>query len=213
MDREEMASIARDGWGTVAPAYVQALFHELDHKPFDRERLDGFATAVLSGTTTIDIGCGPGHVGLYLSERGVTVLGLDLSPPMIAEARRIQPDAQFAVGNVLVLEMPDETFGGALAMYSLINLVREDLPVAMREIFRVLKPGSPFLMSVHRGEDRLVAEQIFDQPVRMVVTLFEPDEVRAAAARAGFVIDAVEVRGPYETEFQHERVYLRAHRP
>jgi ubiquinone/menaquinone biosynthesis C-methylase UbiE len=49
---------------------------------------------------------------------------LDLSPQMIAEARKIQPEAAFEVGNVLQLPMADGTFGGALAMYSLINLVR-----------------------------------------------------------------------------------------
>ncbi len=213
MDRDQMAAMARDGWGKVASAYVDQLFNELENKPFDRERLETFAAGVQPGTTVVDIGCGPGHVGLFLRQLGVDVLGIDLSPEMIAEARKLAPQARFEVGNVLELAAGDETFAGALAMYSLINLLREDLPVALAEIFRVLIPGSAFLMAVHRGSEEIVAEEIFDKPVHMVATLFEAEEVRAAAESAGFVIDHLEMRGPYETEYQSERVYLRAHRP
>ena len=213
MDRDEMAAIARDGWGAVADSYVEHLFDELDHKPFDRERLDAFAASIPCGAQAIDIGCGPGHIGLYLRKRGVDIVGLDLSPSMIDEAQKIQPEAEFVVGNVLKLDMADSAFGGALAMYSLINLVRQDLPLAMAEIFRVLRPGAPFLMAVHRGQDQLVADELFGRPLRMVVTLFAPDEVREAAESAGFVVDLLEVRGPYETEYKHDRIYLRAHRP
>ena len=40
----------------------------------------------------IEVGCGPGHVTAYLAEAGADATGLDLSPGMVAEARRRFPD-------------------------------------------------------------------------------------------------------------------------
>ena len=54
----------------VAKPYGEQFFHELDRKPFDRELLDRFAARGRGRGRMCDVGCGPGHVGRYLVERG-----------------------------------------------------------------------------------------------------------------------------------------------
>jgi len=71
----------------VAGAYAERYFTELERKPFDRELLDRFAADLRGRGPVCDLGCGPGHVGRYLAERGVEVIGVDLSPGMVALAR------------------------------------------------------------------------------------------------------------------------------
>ncbi len=52
-----------DSYDAVADEYVRQILHELEHKPFDRERLDRFVCDVRSGGTVADIGCGPMREG------------------------------------------------------------------------------------------------------------------------------------------------------
>lgn len=207
--RDEMERIALR-WGRVAREYAQELWNELDGKPFDRDRLDAFARRVGSEQTVLEVGCGPGQIGAYLADRGVRVVGLDLAPEMVAMAQELRPDSEFIQGNVLDLPFADDHFDGAVAMYSLINLARSDLVVALKEIHRVLRPGSPLQIGLHQGDDLLRADEIFGRQVEMVVTLFRPDEVRDALVAAGFRVEVVESRDPYEMEHDRPRLYATA---
>ena len=96
----------------VAEEYVRRIFHELDHKAFDRELLDQFADQVRTAGPVYDLGCGPEHVTRYLKERGVRVTGLDLSAAMVDQARRLNPDSEFVRGDMTALEVPTGTLAG-----------------------------------------------------------------------------------------------------
>ena len=82
-----------DTYDAIAEDYETAIADELDRKPFDRALLDDLATR-LAGPVA-DIGCGPGHVGRYLADRGVDVIGVDVSEGMLAVARRRNPRLRF----------------------------------------------------------------------------------------------------------------------
>jgi hypothetical protein len=79
----------------VAEEYVQRIFDELQHKPLDRELLDRLIVDVQGLGPICDLGCGPGHVARYLHERGADVVGVDLSPGMVEQARRLNPGIPF----------------------------------------------------------------------------------------------------------------------
>jgi trans-aconitate methyltransferase len=105
----------RSGYDTVCDEYVTRFLHELDHKPFDRAQLDRFAEAVSAAGPVADVGCGPGHVSRYLHERGVDVVGIDLSPQMIARARELHPGIRFETGDMLALDVEDSAWAGIAA--------------------------------------------------------------------------------------------------
>ena len=97
--RDEAVVAAYDA---VATAYAAELADELDAKPFDRWLLE--RVAALAGDGPIaDVGCGPGHVALYLAAAGADVTGFDLSPAMVAEASRRYPELAFAVADLRAL--------------------------------------------------------------------------------------------------------------
>ena len=83
----------RASYDLVADEYGRRIFDELQHKPLDRQLLDRFAESVRDVGPACDMGCGPGHVARYLHERGVRVCGVDLSPAMVEQARRLTPAA------------------------------------------------------------------------------------------------------------------------
>ena len=111
MDTETTNNL-KASYDRIAPQYVEHIYGELAHKPLDRALLDRFADAVRSHGQVCDMGCGPGHVARYLHERGVDVLGMDLSPGMVAEARRLNPGIAFHEGSMLALDEADNAWAG-----------------------------------------------------------------------------------------------------
>jgi SAM-dependent methyltransferase len=109
----------QNSYNEVAEEYVARIFHELEHKPLDREMLDRFAANVSDLGPVCDLGCGPVHVARYLHGRGVNVFGVDLSPRMVEQARQLNPGIAFQQGNMLSLEAENGAWGGIVAFYSL----------------------------------------------------------------------------------------------
>jgi SAM-dependent methyltransferase len=110
-----------------------------------------FAGLVRSGGSdgaVLDAGCGPGQWTDHLDRNGIRAYGIDLSPAMIAIARRYRPDLRFEVGSIFQLEAPDESVPGILAHFSLIHTPSEILSEVLAEFARVITPGGCLLVGV-----------------------------------------------------------------
>lgn len=96
---------------------------------------------VKPGERVFDLACGTGDIAFEAARRGATVVGLDITPRMIELARRKPEGAGGAwmVGDMLALPAADATFDVVTTGYGLRNVV--DLPRALAEIHRVLRPG------------------------------------------------------------------------
>lgn len=195
----------------IAEPYAEAFFDELERKPFDRDLLDRFARSV--NGPVCDLGCGPGHVTAYLALRGVTVVGVDLSPRMIDIARRRHPRGQYQVGDMRRLHAPPGSFGAMLSLYALIHVRRDEVVSVLREMWRVIKPAGKLLLAGHKGQGEVHAEERFGQPVSLDATLFEPKELAGYVTDAGFQVDETLVRKPYDFEYQAEKIYLFGTKP
>jgi SAM-dependent methyltransferase len=195
----------------IADSYTDAYGDELDRKQFDRDVLDRFAVNIAG--LVCDLGCGPGHVSRYLHSRGVQVIGLDLSPRMIAIACRRNPGLRYEIGDMRKLRAPACSFGGILSFYALIHIRRDEVVSVLREMWRVLNPAGRLLLACHSGRGDVHAEERFGHPVSLDATLFEPDELAGYVADAGFVVDETLVRKPYDFEYQAEKIYLLATKP
>jgi demethylmenaquinone methyltransferase / 2-methoxy-6-polyprenyl-1,4-benzoquinol methylase len=91
--------------------------------------------------TVLDVATGTGAVAReLLAQKGCTVVGLDQSPEMLAEARRRLPAAvRLVEGDAQSLPFPDRAFDGLTFTY-LLRYVAE--PAAtLRELVRVVRPG------------------------------------------------------------------------
>lgn len=206
MDEQDIREL-QAGYDTVAEKYVEHIFNELDHKPLDRQLLDRLAKNVRGAVC--DLGCGPGHVARYLRERGADVCGIDLSPGMIEQARRLNPGIEFTQGNMLSLAAEDETWGGIAAFYSIINIPRAEVPQALAEMKRVLRPAGRLLLSFHIGEETLHVDELWEEEVSLDFNFFRADEMEGYLKSAGFEIEDVIERPPYENvEYQSRRAYI-----
>ena len=102
----------------------------------------------------LDVGCGTGVLLERLADRGAPV-GLDLSPGMLARARRRQARRGFATplvcGDAQDLPFRDGVFDSVVSTFA-VNAV-PDLECALREMLRVLRAsGSLAFISVGESE-------------------------------------------------------------
>lgn len=192
----------------VAKQYAEEFFDELSKKPFDRTLLDRLAARVGRHGPVCEIGCGPGQIARYLKDQGVDIFGLDLSLEMIACARELNRDIEFERGNMLKLDAADGAWAGIVAFYAIIHLCREELPEAFSEFHRVLQPGGALLLAFHGGEGEAHTDDWFGTGVSVSANLFEGDEVALLLVSAGFEIEDILERPPYDFEYQSRRIYV-----
>lgn len=207
-----MSDAVRRSYDAIAGDYAGAMLDELRHKPFDRALLDRF-TASLGAGRVCDLGCGPGQVAGYLHAAGLNVFGLDLSPGMIGEARRAHPAIPFGVADLLALPLADASLDGIAAFYAIVNLAPENLPRALVEFARVLRPGGRLLLSFHVGDSVIELGELWNRKVELAFRFFSPAQIGAELEAAGIAVETIAERPPYlEIEYRSHRAYALARR-
>ncbi len=106
----------------------------------------------LAGQRVLDAACGQGRVARELARRGASVVGVDLSPRLIARAR--EADAAQPLGvELIVADLTEPAawwdgtpFDGAVCELALMDV--EHLDAALVAIARALRPGGWFVTSL-----------------------------------------------------------------
>jgi demethylmenaquinone methyltransferase/2-methoxy-6-polyprenyl-1,4-benzoquinol methylase len=97
-------------------------------------------SAVFRGDRVLDAACGTGDLALADVRAGAgRVTGLDFSEKMLAQARRKSTAVDWVQGDLLALPFADGTFDAATVGFGVRNVA--DLPLGLRELRRVLRPG------------------------------------------------------------------------
>lgn len=204
----------RTAYDTVAASYAELLRDELAGSPMDRAVLGVFAEQVLAagGGPVADLGCGPGRITTHLAALGLDAFGVDLSPGMVAVARRHHPDLRFEVGSLEALALPDGELAGALAWYSVIHTPPERLPAVLAESARVLRPGAPLLMAFQVGAEVVHLQQGYGHQMSLHAWRRDPDAVADLLGTAGFDVRARVLREPEPPREKTRQAYLLAAR-
>lgn len=164
----------------------------------------------LAGRSVLDVGAGTGAAGRAALHAGASnVVAVDAAIGMLLHASDTRPPAVAA--DALALPFADDTFGGAIAAFSLNHL--RDPDRALREIVRVVRRGGPVLATAYAADDthpvkRAVEDALlargwippewYDELRREVTPLLATvDGSRTALADAGLEGHVVVVHVPF----------------
>ncbi len=128
----------------------------------------------------LDVGCGTGRLLREMHRRWpqAEVIGVDIAPGMIAEARRLASCGQFVVAPAEHLPLPAQSVDLAVSTMSFHHWT--DKAEGIREIARVLRPDGRFILADH----------IAPRWLRLLgaTPTFSSQERRSAFAAAGLTV-------------------------
>jgi glycosyltransferase involved in cell wall biosynthesis/ubiquinone/menaquinone biosynthesis C-methylase UbiE len=175
------------------------------------------------GEMVLDCGCGMGVYMMMMNRlRNVTIVGVDADVGRLEWAEREGVAAQLSRVDIHRLPFATGSFDKVLMSEVLEHLA--DDRAAMREVYRVLKPGGVLALSVPHANYPLLwdpinktLEALGIAPFRNAgpITglwsnhwrLYRPSELRDVLGTAGFTIDELEEQTHYAFPFIHFIVY------
>jgi ubiquinone/menaquinone biosynthesis C-methylase UbiE len=192
----------------VAQRYFDLFHNEMFEKEFDRKLLDSFALNFNEDSVICDAGCGPsGHIGRYLFEKGIRVVGVDISDKCIEIARQYNPQMRFECGDISRLVFDDSSFDGVISYYSIIDTPKRYVKRIFNEFCRVLKPNGYLLVAVKAGTTEGYIYDLLGTKTEIYFTLFTREEIARYFEEAGFFLEFIEKRNPYDFEINNERIF------
>jgi SAM-dependent methyltransferase len=159
-------------------------------------------------TSLLEIGAGVGRDARFFADHGCCVTCVDLSPEMIACCRGKGLTAY--VMDVSALTFSDRSFDAAYSVNCLLHLTGEELPSALQEIRRVLRPGGLFYYGTWGGFDQ---EGVFEEdhltPPRLFA--FRTDERLQSIVGDVFEIEEFHsmAKDPNDARFRFQSLVLR----
>lgn len=143
---ETNVSDLRKGWDAEASQWIiwaRAPGHD-SYWRYHREQF--FSLLPPPGGLTLDIGCGEGRLARDLKQLGHRLIAIDGSPAMVAAAREADPAMDVRLADAAALPVANGVADLAIAFMSLQDV--DDMPKALAEIARVLKPGGRLCLAI-----------------------------------------------------------------
>lgn len=175
MYEQDLAYVHDVGFGTFAERSAAGLLNIL------RE-------AGISGGLVVDLGCGGGLWARRLTDAAYRVVGIDLSPEMIALARKRVPEGSFRAISFLDVDFPDcvaITALGECFNYTFDSRnSRSALSRLFRRAFRALRPGGLLVFDVAEpGRARSSSRCFWEGSDWACLTEYVQDEPRRRLTR------------------------------
>jgi phosphatidylethanolamine/phosphatidyl-N-methylethanolamine N-methyltransferase len=143
---------------TVKKAYARwaPVYDLVFGKLFDRGRQAAIAAAEQVGGRVLEVGVGTG-ISLPVYSSGNSIVGIDLSEPMLQKAR--ERVAQMSLSNVVRLEamdaehlsFADNSFDVVVALYVVSTVPNPE--AALDEFARVVRPGGEIILANRVGAE------------------------------------------------------------
>ncbi|GAA1631337.1 hypothetical protein GCM10009733_030260 [Nonomuraea maheshkhaliensis] len=201
-----------DGGGTIDRPRAYDAFATIGFLGARRAAFTRLATAARprAGDRVLDVGCGTGYLTRILSPVVTPtghVTGLDPSPAMIDHARdRASANCTYVVGEGQSLPFPDGSFDLVVSSLAVHHMPTGARPEALRQMFRVLRPGGRLLIAEFRPPANPLARRVIGLLSGPAMRHDPQDLLGTMIPDAGFQVEA-------EGELPHLLYYVRATRP
>lgn len=143
---------------------------------------DKFISLFKKDDLILDIGCGAGWKTKYLTERGLKVIGMDISENMLRLAKKRNPSSEFIIGDMRKEIKTNKKFDGIFAQASLLHISKKDLANTLKNILKVLKKNGFLYIAVKelRGrekEEKIIEREASGKKYKMFFSYFKKEEL------------------------------------
>lgn len=198
-----------EGYSKIAKDYANEFYNELDHKPTDRYLFELFCSKVKGKGTVCDMGCGPGHITEYIYNKGIDVVGMDLSLGMLDAAKERNPELHFERADMLALDEVDKQFAGIISHYSIVHFRDSELMHIFKGLKSLLIDDGILFLAFHIGNEELFVEELFGKQVNMDYIFHDIDQILSLLKELNFNIIEAICREPYDGyEYPSKKGYI-----
>ncbi|MFF4618783.1 class I SAM-dependent methyltransferase [Nonomuraea jabiensis] len=163
-----------------------------------------------AGERVLDVGCGTGYLSRILAPVVTPsghVTGVDPSPAMIDYATRHAPaNCTYVEGAGQDLPFPDGSFDLVISSLAVHHIPADARPEALRQMFRVLRPGGRLLIAEFRPPANPLARHLIGALTGPAMRHDPRDLLGTMIPDAGFQVEA-------EGDLPYLLYYVRATRP
>ena len=150
---------------------------------------------LLKGKSVLDIGCATGRDTIILHNKGLHVIGVDLSESMINIAKQSYPHIDFHVMDLLQLDFNPEMFDGVYCNATFLHIKRKDSKKAFDNIYNILKKGGIFFVSIKGGNnEEIIIDSRYEKYNEKFFAYYEIDEFISLAKRSNFELIEYDIR-------------------
>ncbi|EGX58114.1 methyltransferase [Streptomyces zinciresistens K42] len=183
MGHDEQRPPAAVLFDDLGARYEKAFAHAPEHLA----ALDWLLDRLPPAARTLDVGSGTGRpTAAALVAAGHSVLGVDVSPVMVALAARQVPGAEFRCADVRALPLDADSFDGVCVFFSLLQMTRSEQSALLARLSRALKPGGHLVLATVPADVEDAEVVFMGRPVR--ATSFAAADLVAAAEGAGLTV-------------------------
>jgi SAM-dependent methyltransferase len=158
-----------------------------DMPPETLAAAERFLGLVESNARILDLGCGPGRDMAWFEAQGAVVVGVDLSPGMLAQAR-LQACGPLVQMDMRRLAFQTGTFRGIWCNAALLHLPKRETPAALAQMRRVLAPGGALSLSIQEGAEEIWERDPYCGVVERFFARYSEAEMLALLEDIGFTI-------------------------
>lgn len=159
----DKARLATSAYGDERHLAARQSIYQWQQPRYD---LPGTVVEQLVGVTgsVLDVGCGNGKfvTRLHHDRPDLRVIGMDISAGILADVPR-----PVVVADAQALPLADASVDAVLAMHMLYHV--PDIPAAISELARVLKPSGLVIASTNSGGDKRELDELWSQAAANVL--------------------------------------------
>lgn len=162
-------------YNKIAKTYSQQSFDKLN-----QYQLNKFVSMMPKKAKILDAGCGSGRDSQYFKEYKLNITAIDAAENMVKEAKKKVKGVKFLKMDMAKTKFKDKTFDGIWAAASLIHEEKNNVPIILQELKRVLKDEGILYVSVKEGQgSEIKREEMYNDEPRtfFYYTILEIEEI------------------------------------
>lgn len=159
-------------YDNIADEYANAIANRLP-----RPNLKIFLSLIPKPAKVLDIGCAAGRDTKYIHQKGMEVIGIDLSEKLIQIAQKNNPNLTFQICDMRKLPFANSSFDGIWAHSVFHHLEKSNMSSALQEWARVLKNNGVIYLRTKMGQGNWKGKDTLSIDQEREFTLLMPDEL------------------------------------